>query len=59
MTMPLLQLDDVNSFTATAISCTASRSRWAGRVLTLLAAWRGQTTTLKSIIGIVRPRTGQ
>jgi branched-chain amino acid transport system ATP-binding protein len=61
MTMPLLQLDDVNSYYGDShILHGVSLAVAPGRVLTLLGRnGAGKTTALKSIIGIVRPRTGR
>jgi branched-chain amino acid transport system ATP-binding protein len=58
---PLLQLDDVNSYYGDShVLQGVSLAVAPGRVLTLLGRnGAGKTTILKSIIGIVRPRTGR
>jgi branched-chain amino acid transport system ATP-binding protein len=61
MTAPLLQLEAVNSYYGDShILHDVSLAVAPGRVLTLLGRnGAGKTTVLKSIMGIVRPRTGR
>src|SRR5258707_6141373 len=61
MSAPLLQLDGVNAYYGDShILHGVSLAVAPGQVLTLLGRnGAGKTTALKSIIGIVRPRSGR
>ncbi len=60
MSRPLLQLDGVNTYYGDShILHDVSLAVAAGQVLTILGRnGAGKTTALKSIIGVVKPRSG-